>query len=304
MDCDDKILTDLQKYFPGIQLASEEMPVNYIVCDEESKVKFYVVIKPSNDEEWKTSIESLEKYLGLPKAEKLSVIVFKISEKKELLLGMLCYWNFDRLRFNKEINWRTLDEKNVQWLRMQLKARHARIAFLPVDYIRVVKTIDLCAEGYFDARIVYLRRFYGEGYRMQQHTEVTQEDRFNRLLNGTPQNEYPSDYLDELILKEIREVYPNAYLKNKLLLFDVDLLNYRLEKENRTQTINLELQLYTKERNDDEVMTLPLECYYQLNAFRPHPMRERVLPTILDKDQYQKICELRTTYDKLSAINI
>jgi hypothetical protein len=231
------------------------------------------------------------------------VIVFKLSDDKQWLFGMLCYWNFERLSFNKNINWRLLNEENVKWLRMQLKARHSRIAFLPLDYIRVVKIIDLRAEGYYDARVIYLRRFYGDDYRMKQHVEKTQEDRFNRLLNGTPQNEYPSDCLDELILKEVRQKYPNASLENKLLLFDVDLLNYRLEKEHKKQ--NLKIKLQTENGGNVKISTIPLECYYQLNFFKPELMREIELPSILNIEQYNKIYEIvKTTYESLSTINI
>lgn len=299
----DNILTTLQQYFSGIRQASEKVPVNYIVYEEESNVKFYVVVKPTDDEEWKRDVESLEKYLELPSTEKLPVSVFKSSENKQLLLGMLCYWDFDRLRFNKNINWRSLNDNNIQWLKMQLKARHSRIAFLPIEYIRVVKTIDLQADGYFDARIIYLRRFYGEEYRMQQHAEVTQEERFDRLLNGTPQNEYPSDDLDDLILSELRKEYPNASLKNKLLLFDVDLLNYRLEKESQKQIIKLEPQT-TIDSNTIETMCIALECYYQINPFKPYLMKEMALPVILDVNKYKRIREISMTYSKLSAINI
>jgi len=298
----DSILMALQQYFDVKQIASEKMPIDYLVSDEENRIKFYTVVKSSNDAEWADRVKSLAQYLELPKTEKLNVIVFKSSEKKDLLLGMLCYWNFERLRFNKDIHWRSLSADSIGWLRMQLKARHTRIAFLPLDYIRVVKTIDLRAEGYYDARIVYLRRFYGEDYRMQEHTEVTQEERFDRLLNGTPQNEYPHDSLDDFILEEVRTIYPNASLKNKLLLFDVDLLNYRLEKENKKQIIELELQI--AEGNKITTKSVPLECYYQLNPFKSYLMREKKLPVFVNTEQYHELCKLQSTYNTLSEINI
>ena len=298
----DSIIVALQQYFDVKQVASEKVPVDYLVSEEESKMKFYAVVKPSDGAEWEKCVKSLEQYLELQKTEKLNVIVYKLSEDGKWLLGMLCYWNFERLRFNKNIHWRPLNDNSIEWLKMQLKARHARIAFLPLDYIRVVKTIDLRAEGYYDARIIYLRRFYGEEYRMQEHTEVTQEERFDRLLNGTPQNEYPHDSLDDFILEEIRTIYPNASLKNKLLLFDVDLLNYRLEKENKKQIIELELQIV----EGDKIITkrISLECYYQLNPFRPHSMREKKLPFLATTEQYQELCKLHSTYNTLSDINI
>ena len=296
-----KILDELKTYFPkGQEYADESVPFDYAILSEDNKVRCYVVFKQNDGIGDKDIVDRIRK----SNANQVPTLVARLSDDGEIEMGMLCYWDFDHLRQNDNIIWRTLDEVTIKWLGPQLKAQRRRIAFLPPEYMRVVKTIELNAEGYFDARVIYLRRFHGTDYRMKQQIGNSEEERFERLLHGTPQDDYPVDNLDNYILREIRTMFPNAEkAKNKLLLFDVDLLNYRLEKVNRMQKINIFVQSY--ETGNADSFNIQLECYYQVNAFRPKVMRERVISSLVNPTDYKELKEIyNTTYEPLSKTNI
>lgn len=51
------------------------------------------------------------------------------------------------------------------------------------------------------------------------------------MLFGIPENEYPSDILDNDLFTAVRNIYTNAEVKNKLLLFNTELHNLKEEIE-------------------------------------------------------------------------
>ena len=50
--------------------------------------------------------------------------------------------------------------------------------------------------------IMYLRDFCPD-YKMSSPTVRSEKAKWNLFINGIPQNEYPNDKLDDLILKKI-----------------------------------------------------------------------------------------------------
>lgn len=293
-------MNKLRIYFQnGREIADKSLPFDYAILSEDNRVSCFVVFKQNIEQERKDLVDRIRK----TKTYMVPTLVARLSNDSQVEIGMLCYWDFDNLRQNYDIIWRRLDNDTFEWLAPQLKAQRKRIAFLPPDFMRVVKIIELNVEGYFDARVIYLRKFHGEDYRMKQHNENSEKDRFERLLYGTPQEDYPEDELDNYILREIRTVFPNAgKAKNKLLLFDVDLLDYRLEKVNRKQKININVRNYDAGISDS--LNIQLECYYQVNAFRPRAILECDIYSGVNSKDYKNLKECSSTYEPLSKINI
>ena len=81
-----------------------------------------------------------------------------------------------------------------------------------------------------DGKLIYLRKFTPE-YKMQTPPAQNEQERVNRLFEGTPESEYPADMLDDLLYSRIKELYPLATMQSQLLLFHTDLLNLRKNKE-------------------------------------------------------------------------
>lgn len=108
------------------------------------------------------------------------------------------------------------------------------IHVLPQDQIKYVKTISFNVEyfgKYYFGKIVYKRNL-SKTYKMDE----TKRSDIDRWLSFYPEECYPSDVIDKIILKGVREKYPTAQVNTKLMLCDVEL-----------EDITKELSNYTKE---------------------------------------------------------
>jgi len=102
--------------------------------------------------------------------------------------------------------------------------------FLPFEEIRFIKSISVEEKRYeepFFGEIIYVRKA-SEHYWYKPIPEgLTWQERFERDLNGRPEDEYPSDLLDKLILKGVRTVYPHATIITKGVNFDIERDEYK-----------------------------------------------------------------------------
>lgn len=109
------------------------------------------------------------------------------------------------------------------------------INVLPLNEIKYVKTIcfdmNLCGR-YYTAKIVYKRNL-SENYQMDN----TKRSKVDELMCFFPEESFPKDAIDELILKGVRERYPSAKVYTRLMMWDCErdeiikeLSNYSQEK--------------------------------------------------------------------------
>ena len=104
------------------------------------------------------------------------------------------------------------------------------IHVLPQEQIKYVKTISFNVEyfgKYYFGKIVYKRNL-SETYKMDE----TKRSDIDRWLSFYPEECYPSDVIDEIILKGVREKYPMAQVNTKLLLCDIELEDITKELSN------------------------------------------------------------------------
>lgn len=227
------------------------------------------------------------------------IVCFVQSGQYDYEFGILLYWDYNRCYENKDINWRTIAPISMEWLCMQCSACRMRISPVQERYQRVIKTIELNSSHFIEAEIIYMRQL-SETYKMKPHKEYTAEERFNRILRGTPQNEYPNDELDEYILENIRDNYPSADIKSKLLLFDVDLLNLRQKKDKKYHP-----EIWTIFRGGYyPKREITLEVYYYPNwkNISSKPVIKNYNNIVLNFDKLDNL--ITNTYYPLSEINI
>lgn len=104
------------------------------------------------------------------------------------------------------------------------------IHVLPQDQIKYVKTISFNVEyfgKYYFCKIVYKRNL-SEKYKMDE----TKRSDIDRWLSFYPEECYPSDVIDKIILKGVREKYPMAQVNTRLMLCDVELEDITKELSN------------------------------------------------------------------------
>ena len=120
------------------------------------------------------------------------------------------------------------------------------IHVLPQEQIKYVKTISFNVEyfgKYYSGKIVYKRNL-SETYKMDE----TKRSDIDRCLCFYPEECYPCDIIDKIILKGVREKYPMAKVNTKLMLCDVELEDITKELSNYVKETFV---IYIKPRIDD-----------------------------------------------------
>lgn len=284
---------------------SQEVPCDYVAYTKIRRDPFYIIIKapkPSS-QELKSIYDQVLSAIRRKLMDIKPVVLFVI-EGDELQFGIMVYWDDKKPYLNSNINWRTWSPENLPWFNVQIHARRYQIDYLPLEYLRVMKIIELKDNNTIDGQFVYLRQFTEE-YRMSTPPVLNEEERFHRTLCGIPEDEYPKDELDRVIYERIKEQYPFATVKTKLLLFHTDLVNLRQYKECEVKTLSL--NLIREHKVNQLADKIKLECYYQPSIFKEEQTVIRDLyPLIVVREDglYEEMKQEMGTYELISSMNI
>ena len=102
-----------------------------------------------------------------------------------------------------------------------------QVNVLPVNEIKYVKTISFTKtflNQLFTAKIVY-KRNPSDQYKMDDSKQTP----FEKMMYFYNEDCYPHDLLDDIILRGVRQNYPDAHIVTSLMLLDVEKAN--IEKE-------------------------------------------------------------------------
>ena len=102
-----------------------------------------------------------------------------------------------------------------------------QVNVLPVNEIKYVKTISFTKtflNQLFTAKIVY-KRNPSDQYKMDDSKQTP----FEKMMYFYNEECYPHDLLDDIILRGVRQNYPDAHIVTSLMLLDVEKAN--IEKE-------------------------------------------------------------------------
>lgn len=282
---------------------AEGLPYDYVAYTKKHRDKFYLIarnVEPSNNDLLAIKKQIIDAIRN-NQMESKPVVMF-VQEGENLKFGIIIYWDDKKPYLNTKINWQKWEDANEPWFEMHIHARRMQIAYLPIEYLRVMKFIDLNANEVLEGQIVYLRKFTPT-YKMKTPPVQTEEERFNRLLTGTPEKEYPADELDDYIFDAVRKEYPMATSKSKLLLFHTDLLNVRLYKDKLCKKLDWKI---VKVAQVEQELRICLECYYYPNVFkRDAQIKELSVPKLLNTyEEYAKLEQELSNYEGLSRMNI
>lgn len=164
--------------------------------------------------------------------EGLPLYVASYDEEKGLMIDMLVKWNFGESVINGNPNLKILNAESLDKFYDSVRHQDSQIRILQDKNLKVIKCIPLRVDRYgmsCDAQFMYLRDL-SQSYKMNPKPVQNCMERYNRNLNGQPQDEYPHDLLDDYILTAIRTVYPDADFKDSLLVTNTEyrnLLRYR-----------------------------------------------------------------------------
>ena len=98
--------------------------------------------------------------------------------------------------------------------------------------MKIMKSLEVAVDynqQIFKAEFVYFRDF-SDLYKMKPTTYMTDKERFYRLLNGIPEEEFPIDTLDNIIYHCISSKYQIVNTRSKLMISTSELRNLQQYK--------------------------------------------------------------------------
>lgn len=211
-----------------------DMLVSY---NDGTSLKFGVIVKKSvevtNDEKEKL-VQSIRNKVYQDERFHVPIIAMYVDEPAETAkVAFLVGWQFGEPRIYRNFDLRVLTPKTANLCLQIIKSMDEVIRLLSIDDLNVIKRICFSKKiggARKKGEILYLRKMT-TSYRMNPKTIVDEKERFERLVKGSPENEYPKDALDDLVFQAVKEKYRDASVHSSLLLYSTELKDIQLYKE-------------------------------------------------------------------------
>ncbi len=205
-----------------------------IVTEKTSDLRFVVEVK-RND----ISRESLIVYLdrvaeivsdqGMPKLP--LVLILLNEESQQMKAAIVVESHFGMPIVNREIKFQELTSESWPLFFDTIKSADSTIRVLTDFNFRILKRISFIYQGEHHegtGHLLYLRRFRPD-YRMTPREVNSRQQQFELYLNGIPEEDYPSDDIDHMILDAVCNRYQNAEVRSSLLMLNTELRDLRYE---------------------------------------------------------------------------
>ena len=125
-----------------------------------------------------------------------------------------------------------------------IKSMDQTIRLLSNQGLKIKKTINITCRGRHgipcQGLIVYLRDFTDQ-YKMHQKVIINERERFERLFSGIPEEEYPSDILDQTIIEMVQQEFPNSSIESKLILFSSELCDLQVLSRSKCSLVEFHI---------------------------------------------------------------
>lgn len=240
----------LYKNIPNISLEKSDDNVYDILCSSTiDELRFGINVISSSF----SASNTYERYLNYldsvdysDENYRIPILLMAVNESTETaMIGIQVGWRFGKPKIFKKPSMMSLTKENSNKILDAVKSMDETIRLLSEYGMKIIKTINLDKSApngmNHHASMVYLRDLT-EQYKMKPKIVVNECEKFNRLLTGIPEEEYPNDFLDEAVLEMVKQVFPNASMKSQLLLFSSELRDL----QQLSQSIRLTSQLVVK----------------------------------------------------------
>lgn len=267
----------LYKKINSIIVSFSNTPLYDLVVEEKQSGLLFGVKAAGMDYpdsgEYQSYLKLLEDCKYELKDERMPIILMCADKDTEIIrFGYQLTWERYRATIQTKVTLRDINPENWEALIVNLKEMDRVIRFLENDKISVIKRIAVEKKmswgGIAHADIIYLRRFT-EQYKMQKKEVQTEQERFHRMLTGIPEEEYPNDILDDVILKGVESVFPNPRKKSQILLLNTELQDLKRELERSKKAINIRIEPefsdllnYKGFVNSFRILEIPITLYH------------------------------------------
>lgn len=300
--------TILYRYFGNISVTQAQEGVCDLIVtyNDGTELRFGVVVKSGSfekTEHFNALIKRLEQTDFMMEANRLPIIALYVDESTEnVKVAFLVGWRFSKPRIYRDFELRNLNEKSANICLQIIKSMDSVIRLLSVDDLNVLKCIvfsrKLSDSRTQQAELLYLRRL-SASYRMNEKEVVDERERLERLIKGTPEEEYPKDDLDRMIFEGVKGQFKNAKVRSKLILFSTDLDDIQQYKNVHCHHTTLlvqpdfskvsTLELYMLE--GQEILTVNLDVYVENMFYRE----------AFDSVSFDKVEPLENWMEKMSV---
>jgi len=221
-------ITILYRYYKNCKIDfSTIYPFDLIISNQESDFRFAVSVRRTTyaeTESYFLAMEDIMSYNNIKGKYRIPYAIMFVNEAKESAkIGIVIDWYNSTPIINQKVSLKEITEKSWGKIYNQILCLDKTIRSLPNVSWKVIKRITVKNNQIVLGEIMYLRDF-SPNYKMSSPTVRSEQEKWNIFLNGIPQDEYPNDQLDDLILKKIKEMYPQTNgFNSALLLFNVEL---------------------------------------------------------------------------------
>lgn len=238
----------LYRYFGNIKVRKSNSPLCDLIVEYQdgSNLRFGVNVKSSEykrTESYKSMVDRLSKIDLQDERNRFPVVLMFVNENKETAtISMQVGWRFGRPQIFSDFEQRQLNNENANLCLDIIKAMDEVIRMVSTDNIYFLKNISFEKISLDNrvqrASILYLRKA-SINYKMKVKEVVTEKERFNRLLSGTPEDEYPNDELDKEIFDSVNDSFKNVKTITKVILFSTEIRDLQRYKQIYTYHTNL-----------------------------------------------------------------
>lgn len=205
-----------------------------MVTEKTTGLRFIVEVK-RNDISQEALIEYLNRVAeivsdqGMPK---LPLILILLNEEAQLMkAAIVVESHFGMPIVNWDINFKELTSESWPLFFDTIKSADSTIRVLTDINFRILKRISFNYEGEYHegtGHLLYLRRFRHD-YRLTPREVNSRQQQFELYLNGIPEEYYPSDDIDHMILDAVSNRYQVAKVRSSLLMLNTELRDLRNE---------------------------------------------------------------------------
>ena len=229
-------ITILYRYYKNCKIDFSSLDFcDFIVSDSISDFRFAVSIKRTTyaeTESYILSIEDILSYNNINEKYRIPYAIMCVNEAKETAkMGVVVSWYNQIPIVNQKLSLKELSDNNWTLIYNQLLTTDKTIRIIPNISWKVIKKIPIIKDDNNWGEVLYLRDL-SSNYKMSPKVRTEQEKWDNFFNKGVPQDEFPQDKLDDLILSKIREFSPESNVYSSLLLFNTELRDMQIRYKN------------------------------------------------------------------------
>lgn len=205
---------------------------DFMVMERTTGMRFVVEVK-RND----ISQESLIGYFdrvaetvsdqGMPRLP--LVLIILNEDAQHMKAAIVVESHFGMPIVNREIKFEDLTPESWPLFFDTIKSADSTIRVLTDINFRILKRISFIYQGEHHegtGQLLYLRRFRPD-YRITPREVNSRQQQFELYLNGIPEEDYPSDDIDHMILDAVRNQYQNVVVRSSQLMLNTELRDLR-----------------------------------------------------------------------------